>query len=118
MGLLELKATAGKAFKRAAYDRFTVDAHGAVAYRSMAVAAMYSSRPEITARLCWDALAALSSPSLPAHLREALEARILAGERIGSPEIRRARQAHVGTTGCRIAGINPSPARPREKMAA
>ena len=48
ISLLELKATAGATFKRAAYECFKVDAHGALAYRGMTVAALYALRPEIT----------------------------------------------------------------------
>jgi hypothetical protein len=57
----------------------------------MKVARRYGERPEISNKLSWNALAALSSPTRSDDVRAALEARILAGEKIGAPEIRRAR---------------------------
>lgn len=59
-----------------------------LAVNALKVARIYGVRPEIYTRLSWDALVTLSSPSLPAAVREALERRIIAGERIGAPEIR------------------------------
>ncbi|OAF04307.1 hypothetical protein AYJ54_24270 [Bradyrhizobium centrolobii] len=52
---------------------------------------MYDGRREITARLSWAALVELASPSVPDNLRQELEQRILAGKRVGAPEIRHAR---------------------------
>ena len=61
-----------------------------LAVNALKVARRYGARPEIFTRLSWNALAHLASPTLPAGARQALERRIIAGERIGAPEIRRA----------------------------
>ena len=55
------------------------------------VAKVYGARPEIYRRLSWEGLIQLSSPTLPSSLRQDLERRILAGERISGPNIIRAR---------------------------
>ena len=55
------------------------------------MARLYGGRPAIFTRLRWVALVALSSPTLSDAVRAGLEARIIAGEKIGAPEIRRAR---------------------------
>ena len=55
------------------------------------VAKAYGERPEIFRRLSWNALVLLSSPTMPPAVRRDLEARILAGEAIGGPDIVRAR---------------------------
>lgn len=77
------------AFGHAVRHRFDVD--GQHACEVMKVARVYGTRPEIFTRLSWNALLHLASPALPAAAREALERRILAGHRIGAPEIRAAR---------------------------
>jgi hypothetical protein len=59
------------------------------------VARVYGHRPDIYRRLSWKAVRDLASPTMPAPVRQKLEASILAGERIGGPQIRRARQAHA-----------------------
>lgn len=51
---------------------------------------MCGAKPEIFKRLSWDALLHLV---LSAAARDALERRIIAGERIGAPEVRAARGA-------------------------
>lgn len=58
---------------------------------AMRVARAYGTRPEICANLSWSALLVLASPSMPEQVRLELEDMILAGERIGASEIRRAR---------------------------
>ena len=55
------------------------------------MARAYGTRPEIFTRLSWNALVLLSSPTMPAPVRQDLEARILAGQSIGAPDIVRAR---------------------------
>jgi hypothetical protein len=65
----------------------------------MNVARIYSNCPEIFTRLSWGAIVALASPSLPPAVRQDLEARILAGESIGGPDIARARGGPVTRTG-------------------
>jgi hypothetical protein len=52
------------------------------------VAKPYAERPEIYRRLSWEGLIQLSRPS---SLRQDLQRRILAGERISGPDIIRAR---------------------------
>jgi hypothetical protein len=51
----------------------------------------FGDRPDIFTRISWNTLVLLSSPTMPAPLRQALEARILVGESIGGPDILRAR---------------------------
>ncbi len=77
------------AFGRAVRRQFDID--GQHACEVMKVARVYGARPEISTRLSWNALVHLASPRLPAAARDALEHRIIAGERIGAPEIRAAR---------------------------
>ena len=59
------------------------------------VARVYADKPLIYRRLSWKAVRDLASPTMPASVRQDIEARILAGERIGGPKIRRARLAHA-----------------------
>jgi hypothetical protein len=73
--------------------RFDVDTKTAA--RAMLVARVFGSKPAIYSRLSWIALVTLASPTMPAAVRAALEARIVSGERIGAPEIRRARRARA-----------------------
>jgi hypothetical protein len=60
---------------------------------ALQVARLYGGRPEIVSRLSWNALVTLSSPTFHATARETLEARIIAGETLGAPEIGAARGA-------------------------
>jgi hypothetical protein len=91
MELIALRATikSNCAFGRQVRRRFDID--GQHACETMKVARAYGTRPEIFTRLSWNALVMLASPSMPAAVRQDLEARILAGEPIGAPQIRRAR---------------------------
>jgi hypothetical protein len=91
--LLELRAKtkSNREFGRERNRLFDID--GQHAGEVMKVARAYGTRPEIYSRLSWDALVHLSSPSLPAAARVALEHGIVAGERIGASEIRAARGA-------------------------
>jgi hypothetical protein len=91
--LLELRSEikSNYAFGRAVRRQFDID--GQHACEVMKVARVYGARPEIFTRLSWNALLHLASPALPAPAREALERRIVAGERIGALEIRAARGA-------------------------
>jgi hypothetical protein len=57
----------------------------------MAVVRAFGTKPEVYRRLSWKALCDMSSPSFPLAARDALESRIVAGER--APEIRAARGA-------------------------
>lgn len=76
------------AFGRAVRRQFDIDNQHAG--EVMKVARVYGARSEIYTRLSWNALLHLASRTLPAATREALERRIVAGEHIGAPEIRRA----------------------------
>jgi hypothetical protein len=69
--------------------QFDIDAKQCA--ESMRAAKIYGRRPEVFRRLSWRALLLLASPSMPAAVRGGLEARILAGEAVGGPEIVRAR---------------------------
>ena len=77
-----------KAFRDMVRKRFEIDQPHALA--CMQVARLYADRgDEIVTRLDWPTLVALASASVPA--RRVFEIRIMAGERIGAAEIRRAR---------------------------
>jgi hypothetical protein len=65
----------------------------------MKVARAYGTRPEIYQRMSWEGLLQLSSPTMPPAVRQDLEARILAGEAVSGPQIRRARGGPVTRTG-------------------
>lgn len=91
--LLALKAIAPyRQFGRLAHDRYRVDPILLSEYLN--VARLYGDRPEITGKLAWHALTELASPSLPASIRQDLEAMLQAGKRVTSPAIVRARKAH------------------------
>jgi len=55
------------------------------------VARLYASRPQIWRALSWISLIELSSPKMAPSVRQAIEAKILAGESVTAPKIRRAR---------------------------
>jgi hypothetical protein len=72
---------------------FHIDPQRAAA--CMRAARVFGDRDDtIAGKLTWRAVLALSARSLPADIRRGFEQRALAGERIGAPEIRRAR-GHV-----------------------
>jgi hypothetical protein len=52
---------------------------------------VYANRPEIHRATSWITLVELASPKMPPSVRQALEARILAGETVTAHQIRRAR---------------------------
>jgi hypothetical protein len=91
--LLELRAEVSDyvRFSRAMRQRFDVDQK--LASHAMSVARLYSKRPEIFTKLSWNALVCLAATGLTDAVRANLEQRVIAGERIGAPEIRRARGA-------------------------
>jgi len=80
-----------RAFGRAVRAQFDIDTMHAVECARGARA--YSERPDIYRRLSWNALVLLSSPTIPAPVRQDLEARILVGESIGGLDILRSRGA-------------------------
>ena len=102
--LLALRSTnkSNCAFGRAVRRQFDID--GQHAGEVMKVASAYGARPEIFTRLSWNALLHLASPTLPATARDALEHRIIVGERIGAPEIRAARGALRTAFGGKVQG--------------
>jgi hypothetical protein len=55
------------------------------------VARLYASRPQIWRALSWIALVELSSPKMSQSVRKALEVKVMAGESITAPQIRKAR---------------------------
>ncbi|UPK28396.1 hypothetical protein [Bradyrhizobium sp. 195] len=65
--------------------QFDIDA--ARASETMRVCRLYGEREEITTKLSWAGLLALSSSALPKQGRLLLEARVAAGERIGAGQI-------------------------------
>lgn len=115
--LLAIKATAGyRQFGRAAHDRFGLEPLAATHH--MQVARLYADRPDITSRLAWDALKKLSAPSLPASIRQDLEAALLAGKRVVAGDILRARKLHPRTPDGRWPKDPPAPVvRPRRAAA-
>jgi hypothetical protein len=82
----ELKSN--RAFGRAVRAQFDIDTMHAV--ECARVARAYGERLDIYRRLSWNALVLLSSPTIPAPVRQDLEARILVGESVGGPDILRA----------------------------
>ena len=91
MELIALRATikSNCAFGRQVRRRFEVDAQHSC--EVMKVARAYGTRPEIYQRMSWEGLLQLASPTMPAPVRQRLEARILAGEKIVASDIVRAR---------------------------
>jgi hypothetical protein len=76
VSLLELKGQCDRSeFGRLAHERLKIEPPSATAYRSMAAAALYADRPEITSRVSWEALRELSAPSLPWQVRQKTRSR-------------------------------------------
>jgi hypothetical protein len=61
------------------------------------VAKAFGTKPEVYRRLSWKALHDPSSPSLLPAVRQDLEARVISGELITGPDIRRAGRSPAGT---------------------
>jgi len=98
------------AFGRQARSRFDVDQKHASSV--MRVARLYSDRPEIYRAASWRTLVALASPTMSPAVRRAFEAKVLAGEPVTAPRIRRARGPLKG--GC----PQRQPDQPAVRMAA
>jgi hypothetical protein len=96
--LLALRATTpgNCQFGRLVRARFDIDQLRAT--EAMRVARVYADRPEIYRRLSWQALLDLASPSIPAAVRQQLEAVITPGNPITGPDIRRIRKSHAAPT--------------------
>jgi hypothetical protein len=86
---LRSQIQSNRAYGRAVRAQFDIDTMQAV--ECAHVAKTYDARPEIYRRPSWEGLIQLSSPTLPSSLRQDLERRIHAGERISGPDILRAR---------------------------
>ena len=67
------------------------DLEASAVLQLMPVAKIYGERKEITSRLSWRGLVALSSYTLPEQARRGLEKRILAGECISVSRVEAAR---------------------------
>jgi hypothetical protein len=93
--LVALRSTirGNRAFGRQVRARYDIDAQ--LASESMKVARLYGGRDEIITRLSWDCLRRLAATSMPATARQAIEAKVIAGEKIVASDIDRARQAHA-----------------------
>ena len=91
VAMLELRSTTdcNKKFGRLRAHRFDVEAKEAS--KMMRVAAAYAGKPAIFRKTSWRVLCELTAPSLPPHVRRALEARIVKGEKVGAADIRRVR---------------------------
>lgn len=78
-------------FGRELRARFDVDhIH---ASRVIRVARLYATRPEVYRAVSWRTLVELASPKMSEALRQAFEQKVLAGEQLSAPKIRRARAA-------------------------
>jgi hypothetical protein len=95
--LLSLRASiaCNKQFGRERRRRFP-DVDSITAARTMRVARLYAGRPEIWRAASWRTLIELASPKMAPSMRQALEAKILAGETITAPHIRKTRGRFKG----------------------
>jgi hypothetical protein len=66
------------------------DVDQTLATEAMRVARMYGGRPEIYRALSWNTLLELSSPQMSTKVRQALEARIVAGETVAAAKVHQA----------------------------
>jgi hypothetical protein len=92
MALLALRdgTPSNKQFSRDVRKRFP-GFDQVTAIEAMKVARVYGTRPEIYRLSSWNALFELSSPKMSRSVRAALEAKIIAGESVTAPQIRKAR---------------------------
>ena len=107
--LLALRASivCNKKFGREVRRRFPDVDHITVS-RTIRVARLYAGRPEVWRAASWRTLIELASPKMAPSMRQALEARILAGETITAPHIRKTRGRFKGGSPRRSAG-QPAP---------
>jgi hypothetical protein len=59
--------------------------------QTMRVARLYAGRPEVWRAASWRTLIELASPKISESVRQAFEAKLLAGQSVSAPEIRRVR---------------------------
>lgn len=95
--LLALRASivCNKKFGREVRRRFPDVDHITVS-RTIRVTRLYAGRPEVWRAASWRTLIELASPKIAPSMRQALEARILAGETITAPHIRKTRGRFKG----------------------
>ena len=95
--LLALRASivCNKKFGREVRRRFPDVDHITVS-RTIRVTRLYAGRPEVWRAASWRTLIELASPKMAPSMRQALEARILAGETITAPHIRKTRGRFKG----------------------
>ena len=95
--LLALRASivCNKKFGREVRRRFPDVDHITVS-RTIRVTRLYSGRPDVWRAASWRTLIELASPKMAPSMRQALEARILAGETITAPHIRKTRGRFKG----------------------
>src|ERR1035437_2456799 len=89
--LLTLRATtpSNTRFGQRVRAEFNVDQ--ILTSQAMRVAGRYATRPEIYRAASWITLVELSSPKMAPSVRSALEAKIVTGESVTAPQIRKAR---------------------------
>jgi hypothetical protein len=86
---LRAQIKSNRAYGEQVRARFDIDAAHAVDCARVAKA--FAARPEIYRAASWIALIELSSPKMSPSVRQAIEAKILAGESVTAPQIRKAR---------------------------
>ncbi len=89
--LLQLRAMISRntTFGHAVRSRFDVDQKRAS--QVMRVARLYATRPEIHRAVSWRTLVELASPKMSPAVRQAFEAKVIAGQKLTAPQIRRSR---------------------------
>jgi hypothetical protein len=89
--LLELRATisSNTKFGQVVRSRFDVDQKRAS--QVMRVARLYATRPEIYRAVGWQTLIELSSPGMSPTVRQAFEAKVIAGQKLTARQVRRSR---------------------------
>jgi hypothetical protein len=94
-------------FGREMRARFDVDQIHAS--QAMRVARLYATRPDIYRAVSWRTLVELASPKMSRAVRQAFEAKALAGEPVSAPQIRRARGPLRGGSPRRRPADQPTP---------
>ena len=106
--LLALRAAtpSNTRFGRELRARFDVDQKHAS--QAMRVARLYATRPDIYRAVSWRTLVDLASPKMSQAVRHAFETKVLAGQSVSAPEIRRARGPLKGGSPTRRPADRPS----------
>jgi hypothetical protein len=79
------------------------------ASRAMRVARVYATRPKIYSAASWITVVEWSSPKMSPLVRQALDAKMAAGQSVRAPEIRRARVPLRGGSPKRGTTDQPAP---------